>query len=105
MRHSFLVYPGHEILGLTQDFKVKSSVLWSSGFPSNVKAVNGYMGLGSNESSECFIDQPYQQNYIQVMIFPLKIVFLIFHLSEKVFSFYFDFINNPRFSHFDWLHP
>ncbi len=68
------------MIGLTQDFQVKSQILWarkahrynstSFGFYTHV---DGVLGLGSNQSVDGFIDLAYQQNYIQDKVFSFTV--------------------------------
>ncbi len=64
------------MIGLTQDSQVKSEVLWTNQVVTKGELglwmyakIDGFLGLGSNLASHGFIDQLYQQNYIQVRIF------------------------------------
>ncbi len=63
------------MIGFTQDLQFKSEIFWvfeaqrynSTKFNFS-SYVEGFFGLGSNQSHIGLLDQAYQQNYIQVKL-------------------------------------
>ena len=59
---------GFEMVGLTPDFQVNYTLLWVNQGKdlANYNDVDGFLGLGSMETSRDYIDQAFKNNYIQV---------------------------------------
>lgn len=74
-------YLGSDMIGLTPEFMVKSSLLWveEGRDLENYALIDGFMGFGPSENSKDFIDTAYEAGHIEDKVFS-------FHLDSNIKS-------------------